>query len=88
MASDPLGQLLVVVAPANRPERAPVAAVAERVRAVTGESVDVAFVDQVDIGANNQRPTPTAFGLRCQTVGRQRSFVLLLRRWVGERGIT
>ena len=41
MAVDTLGQLLtVVVTPANEQERAQVAALAEQVQAVTGESVE------------------------------------------------
>lgn len=47
LALDTLGQLLaVVVMPANEQERAQVATLAEQVQAVTGASVEVAFVDQ------------------------------------------
>ncbi len=47
LAVDTLGQLLaVVVTPAKEQERAQVAILAAQVQAVTGESVEVAFVDQ------------------------------------------
>src|SRR5689334_21411477 len=47
VAVDTLGQLLaVLVTPANEQDRAQVAALAEHIQAVTGGSVEVAFVDQ------------------------------------------
>ena len=47
LAVDTLGQLLaVLVTPANEQERAQVAELAEQVQAATGDSVEVAFVDQ------------------------------------------
>ncbi len=87
MAVDTLGQLLaVVVTPANEPERAQVAALAEQVQAVTGESVEVAFVDQGDTG---EQPVADAHGIRLEVVKlaeAKRGFVPLPRRWVVERG--
>src|SRR5271166_705815 len=47
MAVDTLGHLLAVhVTPANEQERDQVAVLSEAVQAVTGESVEIAFVDQ------------------------------------------
>jgi len=47
LAVDTLGQLpAVVVTPANEQDRAQVAALAARIREASGESVEVAFVDQ------------------------------------------
>ena len=91
MAVDPLGQVLaVVVTPANEPARVPVAALAEPVHAVTGESVDVALVDQGDTGEQPAADTH-AHGVRLEGINRSdanRDFVLLPHRWVGERGVT
>ena len=47
MAVDTLGHLLtLLVTPANEQDRAQVAQLAKQVQEVTGESVEVAFVDQ------------------------------------------
>src|SRR6202166_3922121 len=47
VAVDTLGQLLaLVVTPANEQDRAQVAQLAQQVQTVTGETVEVAFVDQ------------------------------------------
>ena len=47
LAVDTLGQLLAaLVTPANEQDRAQVAALAEEIQAATGDSVEVAFVDQ------------------------------------------
>src|SRR5512136_1838940 len=47
LAVDTLGQLLaVLVTPANEQDRAQVGALAEQIQAVTGQSVEIAFVDQ------------------------------------------
>jgi transposase len=52
LAVDTLGQLLAgVVTPANDHDRAQVAALTHRVLEVTGDTVEVAVVDQGDIGA-------------------------------------
>lgn len=51
VAVDTLGHLLaVVVTPANEQERAQVATLAEKVQAVTGQSVELAYVDQGHTG--------------------------------------
>ena len=88
MAVDTLGNLLaVIVTSANEQERAQVAALAEKVQEVTGDSVEVAFVDQGYTG--EQAATDAqAHGIRLEVVKlpmAKRGFVLLPRRWVVER---
>ena len=88
LAVDTLGQLLAVtVTPANEQERAQVAELAGQVQAATGESVEIAFVDQgytgVDAAADAEQ-----HGIRLEVVklpSAKRGFVLLPRRWVVER---
>lgn len=88
LAVDTLGQLLaVLVTPANEQERTQVAALAEQIQEVTGESIDVAFVDQ---GYTGQQAADDAAeqGIRLEVVklpAAKRGFVLLPRRWVVER---
>jgi transposase len=88
MAVDTLGHLLaLLVTPANEQERAQVAELAEQVQAVTGETVEVAFVDQ---GYTGQPAADDAQkqGIRLEVVKlptTKRGFVLLPRRWVVER---
>jgi transposase len=88
VAVDTLGHLLaVVVTPANEQERAQVAELAQAVQAATGESVEVAFVDQ---GYTGDAPAEAAQaqGIRLEVVkleGAKKGFVLLPRRWVVER---
>jgi transposase len=88
LAVDTLGQLLaVLVTPANEQDRAQVAALAEQMQEVTGESVEVAFVDQ---GYTGPQPAADAeqHGIRLEVVKlptAKRGFVLLPRRWVVER---
>jgi len=88
LAVDTLGQLLaVLVTPANEQDRAQVAALAERVQAATGNSVEVAFVDQ---GYTGDQPAADAqaHGVRLEVVKlptAKHGFVLLPRRWVVER---
>lgn len=88
LAVDTLGQLLaLLVTPANEQDRAQVAALAEQIQKVTGESVEVAFVDQGYTG--KQAATDAeAHGIRLEVVKlptAKRGFVLLPRRWVVER---
>src|SRR6266508_3342990 len=77
IAVDTLGQLLaLLVTPAN-----------EQVQDVTGESVEVAFVDQ---GYTGEQPAEDAasHGIRLEVVKlptAKRGFVLMPRRWVVER---
>jgi transposase len=88
LAVDTLGQLLaVVVTPANEQDRAQVAALAAQIQEATGESVEVAFVDQ---GYTGDQPAADAEaqGIRLEVVKlptAKHGFVLLPRRWVVER---
>ena len=88
LAVDTLGQLLALhVTPANASDRDQVAVLAKAVQAATGETVEVAFVDQ---GYTGQTPAAAAAeqGIRLEVVklaDAKRGFVLLPRRWVVER---
>ena len=88
MAVDTLGQLLALrVTPASEQDRVQVADLAAQVQAVTGHSVEVAFVDQ---GYTGEEPETAAAeqGIRLEVVTLpegKRGFVLLPRRWVVER---
>jgi transposase len=88
IAVDTLGHLLALhVTPANAQDRAQVAQMAEQVQQVTGESVEVAFVDQ---GYTGDQPAQdaAAHGLSLEVVKlpeAKHGFVLLPRRWVVER---
>jgi len=88
MAVDTLGQLLaVLVTPANEQDRAQVAALAEQIQAATGESIEVAFVDQGYTG-DGPAADAEAHGIRLEVVKlptTKHGFVLLPRRWVVER---
>lgn len=88
IAVDTLGQLLaILVTPANEQDRAQVAALAEQIQEVTGESVEVAFVDQGYTG-EQAAADAEAQGIRLEVVKlptAKRGFVLLPRRWVVER---
>jgi transposase len=88
MAVDTLGHLLAVhVTPANEQERDQVAVLAEKVQEVTGESVEIAFVDR---GYTGEDPDIDAasYGIHLVVVSlpeAKKGFVLLPRRWVVER---
>jgi transposase len=88
IAVDTLGHLLaLIVTAASEQDRAQVAELAERVQVATGESVEVAFVDQ---GYTGQQAAgdARAHGIRLEVVKldeAKRGFVLLPRRWVVER---
>jgi transposase len=88
LAVDTLGQLLALhVTPANVQERSQVGALAAAVQAVTGESVELAFVDA---GYTGEQPAAeaAAHGIQLEVVklpDAKRGFVLLPRRWVVER---
>ncbi len=88
MAVDTLGHLLaLLVTPANEQERAQVGALAEQIQEVTGESVEVAFVDQGYTGPEAAEEA-AVHGIRLEVVKlpeAKRGFVLLPRRWVVER---
>jgi transposase len=88
VAIDTLGHLLaLVVTPASAQDRAQVAALAEAVQNVTGQSVEVGFVDQGYTGEQAEEDA-AAHGIRLEVVKldeAKRGFVLLPRRWVVER---
>jgi transposase len=87
-AVDTLGHLLALkVTPANEQDRAQVADLAKAVQEVTGQSVELAFVDQ---GYTGEQPAADAAqaGVKLEVVKHheaKRGFVLLPRRWVVER---
>ena len=87
-AVDTLGHLLaVVVTPANEQERAQVAALAAQVQEVTGEHVELAYVDA---GYTGDAPAEAAaaHGMRLAVVKlpeAKRGCVLLPKRWIVER---
>lgn len=85
---DTLGHLLaLVVTPANEQDRAQVGELAQEVQEVTGESVELAFVDQGYTGEPAAEEAQT-HGIRLEVVKlseAKKGFVLLPRRWVVER---
>lgn len=88
LAVDTLGHLLALyVTPADEQDRAQVAQLAQQVRAVTDESVEIAFVDQGYTGEQAAQDAQ-AHGLQLEVVKlpeAKKGFVLLPRRWVVER---
>jgi transposase len=86
-AVDTLGNLLaLLVTPANEQDRAQVGELAQAVQEVTGQTVEVAFVDQAYTG---DVPAAEAqqHGIQLEVVKlpeAKRGFVLLPRRWVVE----
>jgi transposase len=88
LAVDTLGLLLAIhVTAANEQERAQVARLAGAVQEATGDSVEVAFVDQGYTGEQAETDAAT-HGIRLEVVKlpeAKRGFVLLPRRWVVER---
>ena len=88
VAVDTLGHLLaLVVTPASDQERAQVEALAQQVQAVTGQSVELAYVDQGYTG-EDAAEAAEAHGIRLEVVKHTQAkhgFVLLPRRWVVER---
>jgi transposase len=88
LAVDTLGHLLALeVTPANEQERAQVQKLAEQVQEITGNSVEVAFVDQGYTGEDPQQAARKA-GIELIVVKlpeAKKGFVLLPRRWVVER---
>jgi transposase len=88
LAVDTLGHLLaVLVTPANAQDREQVATLAAAVQEATGNTVELAFVDQ---GYTGEQPAAAAAGHGIQLEVIQlpeakRGFVLLPRRWVVER---
>jgi transposase len=88
LAVDTLGHLLALhVTAASEQDRAQVAELAEQVQAATGETVELAFVDQGYTGQSAAQQAE-AHGIRLEVVKlpeAKRGFVLLPRRWVVER---
>ena len=87
LAVDTLGHLLALHATAaDASDRDAVERLAREVQDATGESVEVAYVDQ---GYTGERPAAAAaHGIRLEVVRlpeAKRGFVLLPRRWVVER---
>jgi transposase len=90
VAVDTLGHLLALhVTPANEQDRAQVGVLAEAVQEVTGESVELAFVDQGYTG-EAAATAAAAHGIKLEVVKlpeAKHGFVLLPRRWVVERSL-
>jgi len=88
MAVDTLGHLLaLVVTPANEQDRDQVATLATEVQELTGDQVEVAYVDQGYTGDRAEQAAQ-AQGIQLVVVKlpeAKRGFVLLPRRWVVER---
>ena len=88
IAVDTLGHLLALcVTAANEQDRAQMAALVEQVQAVSGETVEVAFVDQ---GYTGEQAAQAAeqHGIKLEVVKlpeAKKGFVLLPKRWVVER---
>jgi transposase len=88
LAVDTLGHLLaLLITPANEQDRDQVAELAHQIQTVTGESVEIAFVDQ---GYTGERAAQAAAqqGIQLEVVKlpeAKKGFVLLPRRWVVER---
>ena len=88
MTVDTLGHLLALhVTPATADDRAEVGRLTAAVQDATGESVELAFVDQ---GYTGEKPAAAAkvHGITLEVVRlpqAKRGFVLLPRRWVVER---
>jgi len=88
IAVDTLGHLLALtVTAADQGDRDQVAALAEQVQQVTGNTVELAYVDQGYTGPNAAQAAHQ-HGIRLEVVKHpmaKRGFVLLPRRWVVER---
>jgi transposase len=88
LAVDTLGHLLALcITAADEQDRAQVAELAERVQAETGETVEIAYVDQGYTG-ENAADAAEEHGIKLEVVKlptAKRGFVLLPRRWVIER---
>jgi transposase len=88
MAVDTLGHLLALsVTAANQQDREQVAQLAEQIQQETGQSVEIAFVDQ---GYTGEQPAQdaAAHGIQLEVIKlpqARQGFVLLPRRWVVER---
>lgn len=87
-AVDTLGELLALsVSPANEDDREQVDKLAGEIQQVTGENVELAYVDQGYTGENASEAAKE-HDIRLEVVKQEeakRGFVLLPRRWVVER---
>jgi transposase len=87
-AVDTLGHLLALhVTAADEQDRAQVETLAEQVQEITGENIELAYVDQGYTGENAAQAAEK-HGVRLEVVKYtevKRGFVLLPRRWVVER---
>jgi transposase len=88
LAVDTLGHLLALcVTAADEQDRAQVSELAKRVQEETGETVEIAYVDQGYTG-ENAADAAGEHGIKLEAVKlptAKRGFVLLPRRWVVER---
>jgi transposase len=88
MAVDTLGNLLaLLVTSADEQDRSMVGDLAEAVQQVTGEKVEIAYVDQGYTGETAEEEAK-AYGIKLEVVKlpeAKKGFVLLPRRWVVER---
>ena len=87
-AVDTLGHLLALhVTAADQQDRAQVGLLSEAVQQITGENVELAYVDQGYTGENAAQDAEK-HGIRLEVIKHsdaKRGFVLLPRRWVVER---
>ena len=87
-AVDTLGHLLALrVSPANEDDRKEVEKLSEEIQKATGETVELAYVDQ---GYTGEKASESAaqHGIRLEVVKHEEAksgFLLLPRRWVVER---
>ena len=90
LAVDTLGHLLALhVSPADEQDRAQVERLAAAVQDATGDSVELAYVDQGDTG-DQAAAAAAGQGIQLEVVKlpeAKRGFVLLPRRWVVERSL-
>jgi transposase len=88
LAVDTLGHLLALcVTAADEQDRAQVSELAKRVQEETGETVEIAYVDQGYTG-ENAADAAEEHGIKLEVVKlptAKRGFILLPRRWVVER---
>ncbi|HET7089666.1 MAG TPA: IS5 family transposase [Anaerolineae bacterium] len=88
LAVDTLGHLLtLLVTPANEQDRAQVEQLVAQVQRATGQSVELAYVDQGYTGEQAAQDA-AAHGIQLEVVKlpqAKKGFVLLPRRWVVER---
>jgi transposase len=88
MAVDTLGHLLALfVTPANEQDREQVEQLAAKIQEVTGDTVDLAYVDQGYTGEDTKEAAEQ-HGIKLEVVKlaeTRQGFILLPKRWVVER---